>query len=433
MHPIIRNVLKKTRFLPDLLKAGLLAVILISFSHPVLAADSKVLLGIDVLKESGYLILRDKRVGLLTHPAGVDSNGVSTIALLHASKAVNLVALYGPEHGIYGNEKANDPISNQTDSKTGLPVFSLYGKFRTPTQEMLEGIDVMVIDLQDIGVRSYTYVSCMRLTMEACFRHDVEVVILDRPNPLGGDKVDGPPMDMDLRSYVGAFPLPYVHGLTIGEIARIAKLTPGWLDIPEADRIKGKLSIIPMRNWQRSMTWDQTGLKWVPTSPGIPNLAAVLGYAMTGLGAEINRFRHGFGTPYSFRLLSMPGVGTDELLAEFNELSIAGVQFVKTSTKDNRDNEVEGAYVQVYNWNTLRPTELSFRMMILACKLQGENPYALASGNSVNLYNKHVGSNSWWKELSAKGTNADVERFLSEWQKQAEQFKKWSSQYWIYQ
>ena len=396
------------------------------------AVDAKVLLGIDVLRESGFLPIREKRVGLLTHPAGVDSNGISTIRILHEAESVNLVALFGPEHGIYGNEKANDPVDNQTDPKTGLPVYSLYGKYRTPTKEMLQNIDLMVIDLQDIGVRSYTYISCMRLTLEACFRNGVEVLVLDRPNPLGGTKVDGPMMEMELRSYVGAFPIPYVHGLTIGEIARIAKMTEGWLDLPESVRSKGKLSIIPMRNWNRSMTWDQTGLPWVATSPGIPSLSAVLGYAMTGLGAEINRFRHGFGTEYSFRLLSLPGVETDTLVDELNRLALKGVQFVKTTGKDAKDHAVEGAYVQVYNWKTLQPTALSFYMMPLACRLQKENPYAQASASSISLFNKHVGSSAWWKEISSKGTQADTQAFLTKWQEEADHFKMWSANYWIY-
>ena len=413
-----------------MIKNFLFSAVLLALSFSTLSA--KVLPGIDMLQQSGFLPLRDQKIGLLTHPAGVNADGVSSIQILHESEAVNLVALFGPEHGIYGNEQANDPIDNQIDPKTGLPVYSLYGKYRTPTDAMLSGIDIMVIDLQDIGVRSYTYVSCLRLTMEACFRNDVEVVVLDRPNPLGGIKVDGPPMDKDLRSYVGAFQVPYVHGLTIGEIARIAKLTNGWLDLPESVRNKGKLSIIPMKDWKRSMTWEQTGLKWIPTSPGIPTLSAVLGYAMTGLGAEINRFRHGFGTEYSFRLLSLPGVETEILVNELNDLALKGVQFVKTTGTDKRDNPVEGAYLQVYNWNTLQPTALSFHMMPLACKLQGENPYANASGNSANLYNKHVGSHAWWDEISTKGEQADVEKFLAGWKAKADQFKVWSSNYWIY-
>ena len=173
---------------------------------------------------------------------------------------------------------------------------------------MLVGLDALIIDLQDVGVRSYTYVSCMRYAMEACFENGVEVVILDRPNPLGGLKVDGPPLDREWRSYVGAFHVPYVHGLTIAELARIAKNTPGWMETPEQIRKNGKLTVIPMRGWRRNMLWTKTGLRWVPTSPYIPDLSAVLGYAMTGLGAQEGGFSHGIGTPYPFRLLRYKGL-----------------------------------------------------------------------------------------------------------------------------
>lgn len=410
----------------------LIAMALVGAIAATAANPAPVLPGIDVLREGDFEPLKGKRVGLLTHPAGVDSKGVSTITILHKAAQVNLVALFGPEHGIDGKAPANDPIDNQTHAATGLPVYSLYGKYRTPTDAMLEGLDVMVIDLQDIGVRSYTYVSCMRLTLEACFRNDIEVMILDRPNPLGGEKVDGPPMDEDLRSYVGSFPVPYVHGLTIGELARIAKLTEGWLDLPQSVRNSGRLTIIPMKNWRRSMTWDQTGLEWVPTSPGIPTLSSVLGYAMTGLGAEINAFRHGFGTEYSFRLLSMPGIETDHLVDALNALKLRGVQFVKASATDARGNTVEGAYVQVFNWETLRPTALSFHMMPLACKLQQQNPYASATAARISLFNKHVGSQAWWTEISTKGADADARGFIERWQSRSDKFRVWSATHHIY-
>lgn len=394
--------------------------------------QAKTLPGIDNLRATQFKILQNKKVGLLTHPAGVDSHGISTVEILHHSKKVNLVALFGPEHGIYGNEKANDPVDNLIDPKTQLPVYSLYGKYRTPTKKMLAGLDVMVIDLQDIGVRSYTYVSCMRLAMEACFRNGVEVVVLDRPNPLGGLKVDGPIMEKQLRSYVGAFMVPYVHGLTIGELAKIAKLTPEWLDISEDTRKQGKLRIVPMKNWTRNMTWNQTGLEWIPTSPSIPTLSAVLGYAMTGLGAEINGFRHGFGTEYPFRLLNHRDVPVDVLLKELQALDLPGLAFTKTIGTNSKENKIEGVYVQVTNWNQLSPLELSFVMMPLACQLEGKNPYQSASNNSVNLFNKHVGSMPWWEEISTKGVSADVKTFLKQWSVESIRFQTWTSQYWIY-
>ena len=185
--------------------------------------QAKFSLGVDYLEETKFGILKGKKVGLLTHPAGVNSRGVSTVDVLRRTSQVDLVALFGPEHGIYGNEKAAVPVDDKIDEKTGLPVFSLYGKFRKPTAEMLSKIDCLVIDLQDVGVRCYTYISCMRYAMEACFEEGVKVVILDRPNPLGGLKMAGPMIDEEWMSYVGAFPMPFVHAMTIGEIALWSK------------------------------------------------------------------------------------------------------------------------------------------------------------------------------------------------------------------
>lgn len=230
------------------------------------APAEPIMLGIDRLERSGYKAIAGKRVGLLTHPAGVNRRGESSIDVLQRAPNARLVALFGPEHGIYGNEKANVPVEDRIDPRTGLPVHSLYGKYRKPTKQMLRGLDALVVDLQDVGVRSYTYVSCMRYAMEACFENGVEVIVLDRPNPLGGLKVDGPPLEERWRSYVGAFYVPYVHGLTIAELARMAKHMPGWMHTAESARKNGKLTIIPMRGWSRDMLWTQTGLPWIPTS-----------------------------------------------------------------------------------------------------------------------------------------------------------------------
>ena len=197
-----------------------------SAARPVTRSTQGVMLGIDVLEADGFAHLRGKRVGLLTHPAGLNRRGRSTVEVMKNSPLVNLVALFGPEHGIYGDEKANVPVDDKIDPRTGLPVYSLYGKFRTPTPKMLANIDVLVVDLQDIGTRSYTYVSCMKYAMRACFKAGKEFVVLDRPNPLSGLKVDGPPLDANWTSYVGEFRVPYVHGLTLGDLARMCTMAP---------------------------------------------------------------------------------------------------------------------------------------------------------------------------------------------------------------
>lgn len=394
------------------------------------AHAERIYLGIDVLEQSGFRAIAGKRVGLLTHPAGVNRDGVSTIDVLRRAPNVRLVALFGPEHGIYGNEKANQPINNQTDPRTGLPVYSLYGEYRHPSPEMLRGLDALVIDLQDVGVRSYTYVSCMRYAMETCFQNNVAVVVLDRPNPLGGLKVDGPPLDRQWRSYVGAFHVPYVHGLTIGELARIAKHTPGWLETTDAVRKAGKLSIIPMRGWRRGMLWPQTGLRWVPTSPYIPDLSAVLGYAMSGLGAQVGGFSHGIGTPYPFRLLRYKGKTPAEVQRALMDRNIPGLSYRIVRTQSEAGAPVEGVFVNVSDWSAVRPTEISFHMMQIAAAWSPQNPFASVANPA--LFNKHVGSTAWWNEISQRGPQARVAPFMNRWAQQAQAFKQQASQFWLY-
>ena len=401
----------------------------IFFSIGLIEADP-IYLGIDVLEQSGFRAIGGKRVGLLTHPAGLNRRGESSIDVLRRAKNVRLVALFGPEHGIYGNEKANVPVDDKIDPRTGLPVYSLYGKYRKPTAKMLVGLDALIIDLQDVGVRSYTYVSCMRYAMEACFENGVEVVILDRPNPLGGLKVDGPPLDREWRSYVGAFQVPYVHGLTIAELARIAKHTPGCMETPEHIRKNGKLTVIPMRGWRRDMLWTKTGLHWVPTSPYIPNLSAVLGYAMTGLGAQEGGFSHGIGTPYPFRLLRYKGKSPEQIKAALESKRIPGLSYRIVKTQSATGAPLRGVYVSVTNWDRARPTELSFHMMKLAAVWSSSNPFA--ASKNPGLFNKHVGSTAWWDEINLRGASARVDAFVDQWVEQATNFQQHAKHFWIY-
>ena len=419
----------------NLLKSNSLQLVLLALVSSLFynTAHSQVKLGIDQLKTADFRPLWGKRVGLLTHPAGVDHRGITTLKLLHNAPKVRLVALFGPEHGIYGNEKANQPVLDKTDALTGLPVYSLYGKYRKPTPSMLANLDCMVIDLQDIGVRSYTYISCMRLALEACFESGVSVMILDRPNPLSGLLVDGPLLEEKWRSYVGTFPLPYLHGMTIGELAIMAKKELGWLSIPPKTIRKGALTIIPMEGWQRNFYWPQTGLKWVPTSPYIPSLSAVLGYAMVGLGGQINAFSHGIGTPHPFRLLQYRGKSPHTIQKALTNLKIPGLSFPLRSYKNRKNQTVIAPYVKVDSWKTLRPTQISFAMMLLACRWESpKNPYKAVDQNQARLYNKHVGSSLWWEQLKQKGENTPLELFLKKWEKEAKNFQQYSKKYWIY-
>ncbi|MGF1530548.1 MAG: DUF1343 domain-containing protein [Puniceicoccaceae bacterium] len=410
------------------------AVSLISLPQSAHAAErgSRISLGIDHLADRNFRPLWGKRVGLLSNPAGVNRFGRSTIDILRAQNEFQLVALFGPEHGIYGDEKANQPIEDRIDARTGLPVYSLYGKYRKPTPEMLANIDTLVIDLQDVGVRSYTYVSSMRLAIQACFEQGKEVVVLDRPNPLGGQKVDGPMLDKRFESYVGAFPVPYVHGLTIGELARMLKEVPGWLGVEEDVRLRGRLVIVPMKGWRRSMLWSDTGLDWVPTSPAIPDLSAAFGYSMTGLGAQLGNFRHGYGTQTPFRLLTYEGRAPHQIQAALENRAIPGLAFKTIRFRKPDGSTGTGVYVIIENWEILRPTEISFWMMQLAATWGPENPFRSAPGPKALLFNKHVGSESWWQQLISEGARVDVRRFVEENTRRAKEFQQWSRTYQMY-
>lgn len=396
------------------------------------ANETRIMLGIDYLEQSNFSVLKGKRVGLLTHPAGRNSKGKSTVDVFVESSNVNLVALFGPEHGIYGDEKASVPVDDRIDDKTGLPVFSLYGKFRKPTSKMLGEIDALVVDLQDVGVRCYTYISCMRYAMEACFEAGVEVVVLDRPNPLGGLKIAGPPIDKSCMSYVGAFEVPFVHGMTIGEIALWSKKIPGVLKTEEKYRRIGKLMIVPMIGWTREMTWPKTGLSWYPTSPNIPNLDSVAGYPMTGLGAQLGKFKHGIGTDYPFRFLTYDGKSAQEVKKALEGFNIPGIGFNLKKLRMGDGKEVTGVYISITNWNEWTPVDLPFYMMKLSALWQSPSPFKTASDSEITLFNKHVGSSIWWKELYDKGGDADVEGFLANWRANSQEFQKKIKAYYLY-
>ncbi|MDR1816718.1 MAG: DUF1343 domain-containing protein [Puniceicoccales bacterium] len=397
---------------------------------------SRVAPGIDVLAAGGFAQLRGQRVALLTHPAGVNRRGQKSIDVLRHARGVNLVKLFGPEHGIYGDVKAAVAVQNNTDPRTGLPVFSLYGKHRKPTPEMLDGVDTLVVDLQDVGARTYTYVSCMKLVLEACFEAGVKVLVLDRPNPLGGLKVDGPGMDKKWMSYVGSFQVPYVHGLTIGELALAATRTAGWLELSPAARRAGRLEVVKMSGWRRWMRWRDTGLRWLATSPRIPSVEAAEGYPMTGLGCETDDFAHGVKTIggaeslHPFRLLQYKGRRASDLERVLRARNIAGLGFSPMRLKSGEN----GVYVSILDWARWRPTELNFHMMQLACLWEPRrtNPFLTFVGNKKSLFLKHLGCEAFFDDLCKRGAEINIEQWLQAWQRDALAFQQWSKNYWLY-
>ena len=276
---------------------------------------AKVKTGIEVLREDGFKLLEGKRVGLTTNPTGVDSQLKSTIDILWEAKNVNLVALYGPEHGVRGNVHAGDHVDNDVDPKTGLKMYSLYGKTSKPTKEMLDEIDVMVYDIQDVGVRSYTFISTLGLVMEACGEMGIEVMVLDRPNPLGGNKIEGCNVEPGFFSFVSQYPIPYIYGLTVGELAVMINeegMNRGQKGNQEPARCK--LTVVPMEGWTRDMLYEDTGLPWVLPSPNIPFKDSPMYYVSSGICGELYGFMNiGVGYTLPFQVFGATWLDPEKL------------------------------------------------------------------------------------------------------------------------
>jgi len=390
-----------------------------------------VMLGIDVLEANHFNVVAGKRIGLLTHPAGVNRRGVSTIDVLFHAPGVKLVALFAPEHGLRGDLKAGENFGDSVDPATKLPVYSLLGQRNRPSKEQLRGLDALVIDLQDIGVRSYTFNVTMRYAMEACFENNVEVVVLDRPNPLGGLKVDGPLLDKEWFSGVGAYRIPYVHGLTMGELAYLAASEPGALAVSDNVRAKGRLTIVPMRGWRREMRWPETGLTFVPTSPLVRDFATVIGYAMIGPGCEFSGFTSGLGDLVPFRGLGYKGVPAEKLAADLTALRVPGVAFDVVAPPGAGPVKT-GVYVRITDWDAWNPTEVSFQLMRLACRYNPPNPFAKLSTANARSFNIIVGSTAWWTALKRDGAKVNVEAFLADWKRQDAIYQEQTKKYWLY-
>ena len=395
-----------------------------------------VMLGIDVLEADKFAAVAGKKIGLLTHPAGVNRRGVSTLEVLRRAPNVKLVALFAPEHGFDGEIKAGENFGDTRHIPTGLPIYSLHGANRKPTPKQLKGLDALVVDLQDIGVRSYTFNVVMRLAMDACFENGVEVIVLDRPNPLGGLKVDGPPLDPENMSGVGAYPrMPYVHGLTIGEIARMAQGATRVLSgmaIPEKVRAKGKLNVIAMRGWTRAMRWPDTGLKWVPTSPNVQSFDAVIGYAMVGLGCQNSGWTWGIGRDFPFRGIGFAKKTPEDIAKVIDACRIPGLTLLKRTGLDREGKVINGIYVEVTDWEKWNPTELSFYMHRQAAAWQRLNPFSVLTTDEQHTFLVHVGSTAWYNALRREGARVDVAGFLANWRARALNYQEQTKKFRLY-
>jgi len=297
-------------------------VLILALSFPGTVRGQKVETGLEALINENFSSLKGKRVGLITNPTGVDSELRSVIDILHGSEECSLVALYSPEHGIRGEFTAGETVGGSKDPVTGLPVYSLYGKTRKPLPEMLKGIDVLVYDVQDIGSRSYTYISTLGLAMEAAAENGIDFIVLDRPNPLGGIRMEGALTLPAFTSFVSQFPIPYIHGMTVGELALFLngeKLLK--------DGIQCRVKVIRMTGWNRDMIWEDTKLPWVPSSPHIPHAVSAYFYPATGIFGELYTASIGVGYTLPFQLFASEWFDADSLSDNLNALNLPGIIF----------------------------------------------------------------------------------------------------------
>ncbi len=355
--------------------------------------------GLEALRSSGFEALRGKRVGLVTNPTGVDARLVSTVDILDSAARTGtfkLAALYGPEHGVRGNAAAGEKVASGSDPRTGVRVFSLYGATRKPTPQMLEGIDVLVFDIQDIGTRSYTYISTLGRVMEAAAENGVAVVVLDRPNPLGGLRVEGcEKIAPGFASFVSAYSVPYVHGMTVGELARLLN----------GERMLGKgvqcdLQVIPMEGWRREMVWSDCGLPWVPSSPHIPTPESAFYYPATGTAGELGTLNIGVGYTLPFQTLAAPWIKDAEKLAErLNALpELKGFRFRPIHYKPfyGSGKDVEQHGVQIYLTDPSTASLLTlvpfYAMQELAGLYPAQKPLEAAAASRISMFDKVLGT-----------------------------------------
>ncbi|MDD3807439.1 MAG: DUF1343 domain-containing protein [Candidatus Marinimicrobia bacterium] len=386
--------------------------------------------GIEVLRERDFDLLKGKRVGLLTNPTGIDRELKSTIDILWEAPDVDLVALYAPEHGVRGDFDAGDYVENYIDEQTGLPVYSLYGKTRVPTPEMLEDIDVIVYDIQDIGCRSYTYISSMGNIMKVAAENDIEVVILDRPNPLTGNKIEGNVAEEGFFSFVSAYPIPYVYGLTPGELAWMIN-EEGWL---ETDK-KCKLHVVPIEGWKRSMTFEETGLPWVPTSPHVPHAYSAAYYVATGILGELKIVNEGVGYTLPFQLFGAEWIDNPfELANRMNALGLDGVKFrpifYKPFYRQDAGKTLKGVQVHITNFEKSPMMYVQFHFLEVLHEMYPEVEIFSLNPQRHSMFDKVCGTDEIRKKFSERYRFEDIQPIL---ERDIESFKKLSQKYYLYQ
>lgn len=375
--------------------------------------------GIDVFIKEGHISrLKNKNIGLVTNQTAMNGELVSTLDLLKnqaKAKEYKIIALFAPEHGFYGRDRAAELIQETADMN-GIPIYSLHGATRRPTQEMLKGIDVLIYDIQDIGSRSYTFITTLFYVMEEAAKYKIPVIVLDRPNPINGVTIDGPMLEEPLRSMVGYINIPYCHGMTVGELASFFN---------QEYKVGCALEVIPMRGWTRSMTYRQTGLPWIPTSPYIPESDTPLYYPITGILGEISIVNIGIGYTLPFKLIGAPWINASELAKALNSHHYPGVYFTPFFYRPFygkfKNDNCEGVLITVSNPLKYKPLATQFLIIETLKRLYPvpfKNAVELSHGKQ-EMFAKVIGSKKVWEHLLNKKSFVAELRALHDEEKKA--------------
>lgn len=407
----------------------LISAIITAVCLGIINAAAQVLPGIEVLKQNEFEGLRGKRVGLITNPTGIDNSLRSTIDILHAAPEVKLAALFAPEHGVRGDIHAGDHVDASVDAATGVAVRSIYGRNRKPTAEMLKDIDVLVYDIQDIGCRSYTFISTMGLAMQACAELGKEFMVLDRPNPLGGNKVEGNLVEDGCYSFVSQFPIPYIYGLTPGELALYLH------DSGLLGEKRTNLTVVPMKGWKRSMDFRATGMPWVLPSPHIPTPESAVYYPMSGILGELTGYMSiGVGYTEPFKLFCAEWVDADKLAKRMNARALPGIIFrpihIKPFYSTGQGKHLQGVEIYVTDMESAPLSLTQFYVMEeLAAMYPAHKAFAAVTQQRLNMFDKVCGSKEIRKLFSRRYRVDDMAEY---WNKDADGFRSATAKYHLY-
>ncbi len=405
-----------------------LLIFLISAAHSLDAA--KVMLGIDRFFSEGYdEALKGKRVALVVNHTSVDSTLKKTEEIfLRAAKEFQIVALFTPEHGLEGIAYAEEKVAHRKYANGKIPVYSLHGDVRRPTEAMLQGIDIIIYDLQDIGVRSYTYATTLFYIMEEAAKRNIAVIVLDRPNPLGGRLVDGPMLEDKWRSFIGYIKVPYCHGMTIGELSSFFNTEYN---------VRCSLSVVAMQGWKREMSFQETGLQWIPTSPNIPEPDSPLFYASTGILGALCVVNTGIGFTLPHKIVGAPWIDAEHFAEKLNGQKIPGVQFIPFHFRpfygSLKGKNCHGVKIVITDFSRYRPLTVQY-MLIGMIKTLYPKAFQEAIQKMLpaarELYCKANGNDKMWEWLHQKDYVAW--KFLKYQQKEREEFMTLRKAYLLY-